>query len=145
MRQLVTIDNDIKNVLRTCSNPVTIFGKRLRPVIDNMFAVMEEHQGAGLAAPQIGVLQRIIIVGRTVMMNPIIVQTDEKIQFDDEGCLSIPNVKVKIKRYNSVAVAYLDIKRSQRIDWFRDIGATIAQHEIDHINGKLMIDHAAEF
>ena len=112
----------------------------LPELIENMYRIMEDKGGIGLAAPQVGVLLRIIVIkyGATeaTIFNPVITKTPGKIITSlNEGCLSYPNTRASIKRYKRVIVeGYNKEWKKVRYD-FRGTAAFCAQHEIDHLNG----------
>ncbi|MDA7494826.1 peptide deformylase, partial [Candidatus Gracilibacteria bacterium] len=110
-----------------------------------------ENGGVGLAAPQIGVNKRLIIVSllrdrddedfKTVMMiNPEILEHSEITDKEEEGCLSVPGAKGKVERYLTIKLRYLDNKGKVKILRLQGLSARIVQHEIDHIDGVLFVD-----
>ena len=128
--------------------PVTVFDEKLKTLVEEMFESMYAAQGIGLAAPQIGLSQRLTVIdisfkkdpeAKIVLINPEIVER-EGTQFEEEGCLSLPEIRDKVKRAAWVKV------RAQDVDgnWFEMDGeellARAFQHEIDHLDGVLFID-----
>lgn len=116
----------------------------IRRLMDTMFKVMEQSMGQGLAAPQIGVLQRVIVMKVDdiyyALANPRILNPRGKAK-DEEGCLSIPGVKVEVPRAASLKVEGLDLDgNSLTLDAKGDL-ARVIQHEVNHIDGKLIIDY----
>lgn len=116
----------------------------IRRLMDTMFKVMEQSMGQGLAAPQIGVLQRVIVMKVDdiyyALANPRILNPRGKVK-DEEGCLSIPGVKVEVPRAASLKVEGLDLDgNSLTLDAKGDL-ARVIQHEVNHIDGKLIIDY----
>lgn len=122
---------------------------QVKSVIDQMSELMFESHGVGLAAPQVGILKRFILIDQTsgniasclrLMINPIIESfSDEKV-LDVEGCLSIPGTKLVIPRSQCVSVKYFDIDGNRVSVSLNGLEARIAQHEIDHIDGITMLD-----
>lgn len=106
-------------------------------------------EGAGLAAPQVGVLKRLITVqteqGPIVLINPKILKKSRKTEVIEEGCLSLPGVWLKIKRAREVEAEWLDINAKKiKIKW-EGLFARILQHEIDHLDGILILDRINPF
>lgn len=120
----------------------------LRPLVQGMVRVMREAPGVGLAAPQIGVQKRVIVVEVeedkiAALCNPCIVDSSEETEVDDEGCLSLPGISVPVERNASVTCEALTISgQAVRIDAY-GLLARVLQHEIDHLDGLLIIDRAA--
>ncbi len=116
----------------------------IRKLMDTMFKVMEQSMGQGLAAPQIGVLQRVIVMKVDdiyyALANPRIFDPRGKAK-DEEGCLSIPGVKVEVPRAASLKVEGLDLDGDSLTLDAKDDLARVIQHEVDHIDGKLIIDY----
>jgi len=133
-------------VLRECSRPVERFDDRLAALAHGMVRAMVENHGLGLAAPQVGVLERLLIVSpdgeeghETILVNPEILQT-EGWQEGDEGCLSFPGIFVKVGRFQRVRVRYQDLEgRPHELD-AEGLLARAVQHELDHLDGRLLVD-----
>lgn len=136
-------------VLARRGDPVTVFDAKLKRFVDEMFDSMYAAQGIGLAAPQISVSQRIAVVDvsfqknpeeKIVLINPEVVGSRGK-QVEEEGCLSLPEIREKVARAEWVKV------RAQDADgkWFEvegtELTARALLHEIDHLDGILFIDH----
>jgi len=104
---------------------------------------LHELEGVGLAAPQIGVLKRVFVVdlgkGPVAYINPEIIAKEEELQ-EDEGCLSVPPVRVNVKRYKKIKVKALNIDGEEEVFEAEGLLAKAIQHEVDHINGTLVID-----
>ncbi|HEY1698330.1 MAG TPA: peptide deformylase [Trebonia sp.] len=131
-------------VLRTAAEPVTDFDKQLRTLVKDLTQTLDDAQGAGLAAPQIGVGLRVFAyaVGeeRGHLVNPVLEFPDEEEVQDEEGCLSFPGIYFDVKRrLNTVARGFTD-----RGDPVQIVGTEIlarcVQHETDHLDGVLFID-----
>ena len=134
-------------VLRAHTKPVTVFDGQLEALVQDMFDTMVAYQGVGLAAPQIGVLDKVIVVsfeGRSLpLINPeIITMNGESI--DEEGCLSLPETVIKLKRADKITVKAQDIQGHPFTLNEEGFFARIIQHEVDHLNGILFIDNARE-
>lgn len=121
----------------------------LAPLADQMAWTMRAAPGIGLAAPQVGVLKRVIVYdlsedgsGLATLCNPRIVERSDETEIDDEGCLSLPGVSVPVERACRVTCEALDLKgRPVRIE-AEGLQARMFQHEIDHLDGILIIDRA---
>lgn len=130
--------------------PVTTFDAALAKLADDMLETMYDAPGIGLAAPQIGVMQRIITMDCNkepeparpmVLVNPEIIWSGEETSIYEEGCLSIPDQYAEVTRPAEVKVRWQDLQGAFHEEQFADIWATCVQHEIDHLNGKLFIDY----
>ncbi len=131
-------------VLRDKSKPVEDFdSERLDYITRIMKKVIEEQVAVGLAAPQIGVLERIVVVNVNAapmeLINPEIVEYKGKDTIE-EGCLSLPGVEIPIERPNFVIVRGFNTEGEKKIIEASDLLAKVFQHEIDHLNGVLIID-----
>ena len=139
--------------LRVKSEAVKTVDKRLRALIDDMFETMYAAPGIGLAAIQIGVAQRVVTMDLAkkdepkqpqVFINPEVVwASDEKATYE-EGCLSIPEYYEEVERPKAVKVRFLDIDLKPQEIAAEGLLSTCLQHEIDHINGVLFIDHISK-
>jgi peptide deformylase len=135
-------------VLAKRGEAVTVFDAKLKKLTEEMFDSMYAAQGIGLAAPQIAISQRITVIDvsfkknpkdRIVLINPEIVESKGK-QIEEEGCLSLPEIREKVSRAEWVKVKAQDVNG----DWFElegeELLARAMQHEIDHLDGVLFID-----
>jgi len=139
--------------LRLTSEPVTAVDKEVRALVDDMFETMYDAPGIGLAAIQIGVARRIVTMDLAkkdepkapqVFINPEVTwAADEKSAYE-EGCLSIPDYYEEVERPNAVRVKYLDLEGKPQEIEASGLLATCLQHEIDHTNGILFIDHISK-
>jgi len=116
----------------------------LTGVIRELHHVLTQHKnGIGLAANQIGILYRIIIIKSNnnfrTFINPDIIATGTVMTVNQEGCLSYPGVFRKIKRFEEIEVSYCDENFQQYTEWFSELESIIVQHEIDHLNGKCIV------
>lgn len=141
-------------ILHKKAERVTKIDDEIRKLLDDMLETMYADKGVGLAAPQVGVSKRIIVIdteqrdedgnykpGRPMyLINPeIIYKSEEKILFC-EGCLSIPGQSAEVERYESIKVRYLDYDGKEQEIEATDYPAVVLQHEIDHLDGILYID-----
>jgi peptide deformylase len=118
---------------------------------EDMMETMYDAPGIGLAAPQIGVLERLIVMDCAkkedeepdpiIMVNPTIIASAEENSVYEEGCLSIPEHFAEITRPEFVQVEWIDLGGKQHSEEFNGLKSTCLQHEIDHLNGKLFIDY----
>jgi len=152
LREIVTVPND---VLRRKARKITEFDKELQKTIDDMVETMREAPGVGLAAPQVGLLDRLVVVEYEeddekedspkklyVVVNPEIISASEETEMGIEGCLSIPGLVGEVERSLEVVVRGQN-RRGQPVKikangWL----ARIFQHEIDHLDGILYTDRA---
>lgn len=131
-------------VLKTRAAPVKNFDGSLEKLVEEMFETMREHEGAGLAGNQVGRLQRVFVASFEevdyVFANPVIEESSEEKETLAEGCLSIPNVPVDIERPTKVRVTGFDASGSPVEVEAEGRLARIFQHEIDHLDGILILD-----
>jgi peptide deformylase len=137
-------------VLRKTARPVTPEdAAQVRELIPQMFAAMYAAPGIGLAAPQIGVLLRLVVIdiapdkvpAPIVLINPEIVASSEALASREEGCLSLPEQFAEVTRPAWVKVKYQDEHGAKKEIEGEDLLGACLQHEIDHLNGVLFIDH----
>ena len=132
--------------LRLVAHEVVEFDDDLRRLVDRMTTLMQEAQGVGLAATQVGVLRRLFVFepdddGPRVIVNPVIVERSDEKETDEEGCLSLQGVRVPVERSVKVAIEGKDADGND-VRWeLEDYGARVVQHEADHLDGVLIIDH----
>jgi peptide deformylase len=154
---IITYDDD---VLRDEALPVKGDSKELQQLIDDMFDTMYNAKGVGLAAPQVGKRLRLFVTddanmkkkttdytahGPFAMINPVIRLGSEETVVAEEGCLSIPGVRGDVSRPSDVTVSFKDRSFTERIMRVDGPLARIIQHEFDHLNGVLFIDHLSYF
>ena len=147
IRNIVQVGDD---VLRQKCEPVEAFDEKLWALLDDMKETVKKEQGAGLAAPQIGISKKIVVIdiahedeeaNPLYFVNPeIIWRSDEKV-CAEEGCLSIPGQRAEVERHYSVKVKYLDYNGVEQEMLAEDFLAKAVQHELDHLDGILYIDH----
>ena len=134
-------------VLREHAREVTEFDRGLRKLAKRMLRTMHDAPGVGLAAPQVGVLQRLLVYDvdddPQVLVNPVLDEYSEEIEESDEGCLSVPGVTMPVERAVSVRVRGFDAS-GEPVD-FRAEGfeARVIQHETDHLDGVLIVDRTS--
>ncbi len=138
-------------VLRRRAEPVVEFGRALDDVVRDLLDTLEKADGVGLAAPQIGVSRRVIVVSPPVeegvarskprvLVNPEILEADGPLLGAEEGCLSIPGIYEVVKRPTRVRMRALDREHRTIEETWEGMEARILQHEVDHLNGVLFID-----
>ena len=130
-------------ILTKTSKPVSKLTLRTKMLIDDMFDTMYESGGVGLAAPQVGILKRIVVIdigeGPILLINPEILETEGE-QTGEEGCLSVPGKSGVVTRPNYVKVKALDENMEEQILEGEGLLARAFCHEIDHLSGKLYVD-----
>jgi peptide deformylase len=139
--------------LRLVSEPAKAIDAELRRLVDDMFETMYEAPGIGLAAIQVGVPKRVIVMDLAkkddpkeprVFVNPqVLWRSDEKTTYE-EGCLSIPEFYEEVERPSKVRVRFLDVAGAEQELEASGLMATCLQHEIDHLDGVLFIDHISK-
>ena len=137
--------------LKKTAAAVVDLSDKLRSLADDMVETMYAAPGIGLAAPQLGVLVRLIVLdctpddiaerGALVMFNPLVIARSEETSSYDEGCLSIPDHYAEVTRPAEVTVTWLDLDGTAQQQDFSGLWSTCVQHEIDHLDGKLFIDY----
>lgn len=136
-------------VLQKAAADVTEFDAALAELVDEMFDSMYAAQGIGLAAPQIDISKRITVIDvsfkerpedKLALINPVILEMEGK-QLEEEGCLSLPEIREKVQRAAWVKVRAQDVKGEFFEVEGEELLARALQHEIDHLNGVLFIDH----
>lgn len=137
--------------LKKAAAPVADISDEVRALADDMLQTMYDAPGIGLAAPQVGVSRRLIVLdcvkeeGATprplVMVNPEVIASSDETSTYEEGCLSIPDIYADVTRPAEVEVRWMDTDGNPQQEVFTDLWATCVQHEIDHLDGKLFIDY----
>ena len=134
--------------LRTKAKPVVEVNKQIRSLIDDMFETMYDAPGIGLAATQVNVHQRLLVIDISedrseplVFINPEISVLDTELAEYDEGCLSVPGFYEAVNRPRQISVTALDRNGESFTRELDGLLATCLQHEIDHLNGKLFVDY----
>ncbi len=135
--------------LKKKSAPVTIINEKITELVRDMAETMYDAPGVGLAAPQIGVHQRVIVIDISpksekpdliVAINPEIIHSEGN-SYEEEGCLSVPQYGASVKRHASVVVKALNLEGEEIIYRAEGLLAIAFQHEIDHLDGVLFVDH----
>jgi peptide deformylase len=131
-------------VLRMRANEVEAFDEELARLAERMVELMHEADGIGLAATQVGVLRRLFVFNDDgedrVMVNPVITRRDGDAEVDDEGCLSLGSVRVPVERVVAVTISASDESGGDVTLELEGLSARVVQHELDHLDGTLMID-----
>ena len=137
--------------LKKVCEPVGEITADVHKLAADMLQTMYDAPGVGLAAPQVGVLRRVIVMDCVkqpdipprpmVLVNPEVVWSSDELSSYEEGCLSIPEQYAEVHRPDRVQVRWLGLDGTEQQDDFAGLWATCVQHEIDHLNGKLFIDH----
>ena len=131
--------------LRLVAHEVVDFDDDLRRLVERMTTLMHEAQGVGLAATQVGVLRRLFVFepdeeGPRVIVNPVVVERADETETDEEGCLSLQGVRVPVERSVKVTIEGKDADGND-VRWeLDDYGSRVVQHELDHLDGVLIID-----
>lgn len=136
---------DTDEVLRKRSREIETIDNKIRELAIDMLDTMYKFDGVGLAAPQVGILKRIITIdigeGPKVLINPVIKKTSGK-QTGEEGCLSFPNVFGNVDRPEAIVVEAFDIDGNKIKIKAKGLEAVVLSHEIDHLDGILFVDKA---
>jgi peptide deformylase len=132
-------------ILREETKPVTVITDELRQLIEAMFETMYAARGIGLAAPQVGRIERLAVVDvddePMVLINPEIVESSSGTEKGEEGCLSIPDIYGDVERPETIRVRAMDAEGKMFEREATGLLARCLQHEIDHLHGKLFIDY----
>ncbi len=147
-----TIITEPNKILRQVSKPVTIVGNKERKLMDDMLETMYAANGIGLAAIQIGIPKRIIVMDISkdgkknpmYFVNPIIKNKDKEKTTYEEGCLSVPDYFAEVDRPKYCEVEYLDYNGESKVLEADGLLATCIQHEMDHLEGILFIDYLSK-
>ncbi len=145
-------------VLRKVAEDITPDYPDLKTLIDNMYETLEASEGIGLAAPQIGLAIRLVVINLDVIsddlpeykgyvhtfINPHIIETDAtETSSVEEGCLSVPGIHEPVRRPTRIHVRYLDENFQEHDEWVEGYLARVMQHEFDHLEGKMFIDRVS--
>jgi len=150
----LSIEKGVDNkILRAKSTLIKGVDKSIRKLAQNMMETMNENNGMGLAAPQVGINKRLVVVlfnydtNHEMIMplvNPEIDFFSDEINLAEEGCLSLPGIYKSVKRSSYVRLKFMDIKGKEQILELNDMNARVVQHEIDHLDGILFVDRVEE-
>ena len=134
--------------LHKIAQPVAVVDERVRAIVDDMFATMYDASGIGLAATQVDVHERIVVIDVSeerdqplVLINPEIVWASDETRMGDEGCLSVPGIYDGVERALAVQVRALDRDGQERTIEAEDLLAVCVQHEMDHLLGKVFVEY----
>ena len=143
-----------QTVLRNVTEDITPDYPELQQLIQNMFETLQQAEGIGLAAPQIGLPIRLVIIDldplaedfpeykdfRKVYINAHIIETSDETDSMEEGCLSLPGIHEKVTRPTRIRVQYADENFNEHDEWVDGYLARVMQHEFDHLEGKVFVD-----
>tara|TARA_B100001057_G_scaffold496773_1_gene599103 strand:- start:2543 stop:3067 length:525 start_codon:yes stop_codon:yes gene_type:complete len=150
IKDIITIPDEI---LRKNSSPVENVGANEKKLIKDLFETMYAAKGIGLAAVQVGILKRILVIdvsdkndARKPMcfINPVIKKLSDEMSIYEEGCLSIPETFIEIERPKKCNIEYIDLDGKLKLLECEGLLSTCIQHEINHLDGKLIIDHLSK-
>jgi len=140
-------------VLSLAAKPITKITEEIKTLAEDMLYTMEQSNGIGLAANQVGVLEQIVVINLEdaepesakakmplVLINPKIIAASQELMEYEEGCLSFPELRVTVKRPRKVTVSYLDLNGEQQTVEGENLLSICLQHEIDHLNGILFVN-----
>ena len=147
IKPIITVPNEI---LKKTSDPIENIGEREKKLVNDLFETMYNSNGIGLAAVQVGILKRILVVDISTkeekknplcFINPVIKKISDETSVYEEGCLSIPDTFIEIERPKICEVEYIDLDGKLKNIKCDGLLSTCLQHEINHLDGKLIIDH----
>ena len=150
IREIITVPDQ---TLKKVSKPIEKVGVNEKKLINDLFETMYNSNGIGLAAVQVGILKRVLVVDVSskeeeknpiCFINPIIRKISDKMSVYEEGCLSIPETFIEIERPKICEIDYVDINGKTKTRKFDGLLSTCIQHEINHLDGKLIIDHLSK-
>tara|TARA_B100000963_G_scaffold194927_1_gene169580 strand:+ start:2395 stop:2919 length:525 start_codon:yes stop_codon:yes gene_type:complete len=150
IKHIITVPDEI---LKKVSEPVEKVGINEKKLIDDLFDTMYKSKGIGLAAVQVGILKRILVVDVSnkdkkkeplSFINPIIKKMSDETSIYEEGCLSIPDTFIEIERPKICEIEYIDINGKKQNLQCDGLLSTCLQHEINHLDGKLIIDNLSK-
>ena len=134
--------------LHTVASPVQAVDERIRALVSDMLATMYDAHGIGLAATQVNVHERVLVIdvseGRDeplVLINPELVWTSPEKHLNEEGCLSVPGIYDGVERFDAVHVRAMDAEGNTRVIEADDLLAVCIQHEMDHLMGKVFVEY----
>ncbi len=147
IQKILTVPNP---VLKQVSRPVKTMDDQMRKLMDDMLETMYDAPGIGLAAIQVGIPLRVIVMDLAgpdeepapmYFADPEILEDVEEMRLWEEGCLSVPDFYEEVERPERIKLKYMDYHGKEVIQWVDGLFATCIQHEMDHLNGVLFIDH----
>ena len=147
IKSIITVPNE---VLKKISDPMESVGKNEKKLAKDLFETMYNSNGIGLAAVQVGILKRILVIDVSAkeekknplcFINPVIKKVSDETSIYEEGCLSIPDTFIEIERPKICEVEYIDLNGKLKNIKCDGLLSTCLQHEINHLDGKLIIDN----
>ena len=147
IKPIITVPNE---VLKKISDPIENVGESERKLVNDLFETMYNSNGIGLAAVQVGILKRILVIDVSTkeeeknplsFINPVIKKISDETSVYEEGCLSIPDTFIEIERPKICEVEYIDLDGKLKNIKCDGLLSTCIQHEINHLDGKLIIDN----
>ena len=151
IKPIITVPNEI---LKKISNPIENVGDSEKKLVNDLFETMYNSNGIGLAAVQVGILKRILVIDVSTkeekknplcFINPVIKKISDETSVYEEGCLSIPDTYIEIERPKICEVEYIDLNGKLKNIKCDGLLSTCLQHEINHLDGKIIIDHLTKF
>ncbi|MDC3089929.1 peptide deformylase [Candidatus Pelagibacter sp.] len=150
IKNIITVPDEI---LKKISDPIEKVGFNEKKLVNDLFETMYNSNGIGLAAVQVGILKRILVIDISSkdekkkplsLINPVIKKVSNETSIYEEGCLSIPDTFIEIERPKICEIEYIDIDGKIKILKCDGLLSTCIQHEINHLDGKLIIDHLSK-
>jgi|TARA_B100000242_G_scaffold14852_1_gene9189 peptide deformylase len=150
VKDIITVPNEI---LKKISEPIVNVGINEKKLINDLFETMYNSKGIGLAAVQVGILKRVLVIDVSSkdekknpmsFINPVIKNLSDETSVYEEGCLSIPETFIEIERPKICEVEYIDLDGKKKTIKCEGLLSTCLQHEINHLDGKLIIDHLSK-
>ena len=150
VKDIITVPNEI---LKKISEPIVNVGVNEKKLINDLFETMYNSKGIGLAAVQVGILKRVLVIDVSSkdekknpmsFINPVIKNLSDETSVYEEGCLSIPETFIEIERPKVCEVEYIDLEGKKKMIKCEGLLSTCLQHEINHLDGKLIIDHLSK-
>ena len=147
IKPIITVPNE---VLKKISDPIENVGESEKKLVNDLFETMYNSNGIGLAAVQVGILKRILVIDVSTkeekknplcFINPVIKKISDETSVYEEGCLSIPDTFIEIERPKICEVEYIDLNGKLQNIKCDGLLSTCLQHEMNHLDGKLIIDH----
>ena len=147
IKPIITVPNEL---LKKISDPIENVGESEKKLVNDLFETMYNSNGIGLAAVQVGILKRILVIDVSTkeekknplcFINPVIKKISNETSTYEEGCLSIPDTFIEIERPKICEVEYIDLDGKLKNIKCDGLLSTCLQHEINHLDGKLIIDH----
>ena len=147
MAALTIITGADNPILRAGTKDVPKVTKEIKKLIKDMYETVRDAEGGGLAAPQIGLNHRLCLAainGKIIpLINPQITWKSEETDIAEEGCLSLPGLWLKVPRHTAITITYLDEKGKAQERKLTEWDARVAQHEVDHLDGILIVDYSS--